>query len=589
MLFAICQVTDSFVADANITLSAFQAHGKEHAKRALSVLGFICRYHEVSDDKEEINLDQEDEENPTPMGIAWSNLIALCKLMFQDFLELKDPQIKCAALEALSGVFIARPRVMLNMDESGLITDVMARNMHNSVQLTALRCWREILLTEEARIETGEARRVMESKKSITVSKKISGDQDADATLFGGVLTNHSARLFEMTQARDVSVRFAALDLVGHLLRQGQLNPNEATPFLFALQGDVEEDRIRSLALKLLMTEGEKRPDMLRQRACAGVKQAYLFQQAIYPDKEAVSALVGVKRNGRTYRECVLGSVYKECIASIKKQRLGLFRDLLSRFATEKMEESVEQINGKKKPSKKKSSKKSASSLSTDLALLSFTAQVLVHLPLTSAYDPLYIINKINGILALQGPDMLDRLACFLRPYGLSSSDEMDENNLTEDAIEIAAHRNTPHHAKEVTRLLEPDFDTAKFLQLCCDAGSLTLLLRMKEFLKNGYNISETRIMEYNPEVKIQDRPIGRLSPSNTFDGYLPLQKDADKQDLDGMIAQYAEFRRRMRAETSSDLGGQDDPDDEGFSDDEEPDRKRRRHSSAAENLTMIE
>ena len=433
----------------------------------------------------------------------------------------------------------------------------------------------------------------MESKKDITLSKKISGDQDADATLFGGVLSNHSSRIFEMTQARDKDIRFAALDLTGHLLRQGQLNPNEATPFLFALQGDVEEDRIRSLALKLLMTEGEKRPDMLRQRACAGVKQAYLFQKSIYPEKDEVSALVDVNRNGRIQKECVLGSVYRECIQSIKKQRQGLFRDLLGLFSAERVEEKPVESNGMKSPKKRRSSsqKKPTVQSMNDLALLSFAAQVLVHLPFTAAADPLYIIHKITSVLALQGPDLLDRLACFLRPYGLASSDEMDENNLTEDAIEVAARRNTPRHAKEVTRLMEPDFDTHTFFDLCSGAGSLTLLLRMKEYLKKCYNLSESRCLEYNPDAKekIHDRTISKPNASAKFNAYLPLQKDASELDLDGMISQYAEFHQRMRIESSFDVRLEEEESDD---DDAPPTpqqqqsprqaKKRRRSSSGA-------
>ena len=115
-------------------------------------MGNICRYHEVTDDDEEIELDNEEgeeEENLTSTGLTRSNVIALCKRLFHEFLEMEDPTIKCAALEALCGVFIARPRVMLNMDKSGLITQVMAPSMHNSVQRQALRCWRDILLVSQ--------------------------------------------------------------------------------------------------------------------------------------------------------------------------------------------------------------------------------------------------------------------------------------------------------------------------------------------------------------------------------------------------------------------------------------------------------
>lgn len=69
----------------------------------------------------------------------------------------------------------------------------------------------------------------MDNDSSITTAKRISGDQDGDATLFGGVLTNHAERLFAMTQSNERKVRYAALELLGILLRQGQINPNEST------------------------------------------------------------------------------------------------------------------------------------------------------------------------------------------------------------------------------------------------------------------------------------------------------------------------------------------------------------------------
>lgn len=105
----------------------------------------------------------------------------------------------------------------------------------------------------------------MAAKKNITVSKKISGDQDGDACISGSVLTNHATRLYEMTLISDNKIRYHLVDLIGHLLRQGLINPMETVPYLLALQGDVKCPQTRSLALKLLVSEGEKRPDMLRK------------------------------------------------------------------------------------------------------------------------------------------------------------------------------------------------------------------------------------------------------------------------------------------------------------------------------------
>ena len=500
-------------------------------------------------------MDEDDEEDEeTLKHLSWSNLTAFCERMFTTYLDKNDVKTKCAALRALTGIFIARPREMLRMDQSGLITNVMSPDAPSSVQIESLRCWRDILLTEEARIESGEAKSKMDSKKSITLSKKISGDQDADATLFGGVLTNHAPRLFQMTQVRDKKIRYASLDLIGHLLRQGQVNPNETIPFLLALQGDVEEDDIRSLALKLLMTEGEKRQDMLRQRVCAGVKQAYLFQKTAYPDLKEVSAQVTVKENGIMQTKCVFGAVFKEVIGNNRNQRQGLFRNLLSLFDLQ--------------------NRKGRDAFSTEeeyltvLPLLSFTSQVLALLPYSFAGDPLYIIHYISSFLALQGADLLDRFAAFLRPYGLSSSDAMDEVNTEEDALEIAAKRKLPRRAKEARKLLGPDFDTKAFSNLCSEAGSLTLLLRLKAFLRKAYGLSESRCLGYNPEIKerVPEKTISKASLF-AFDSKLPMQASyggEDMTDVDRMIHQYAEFRQLMRAETRVEVSI-DDSDDEGL------------------------
>jgi cohesin loading factor subunit SCC2 len=540
-----------------IILSYSQVKSRTNIQRALTVLGAICRHHETPFEDVESDEEGEDGEPVGPVQLTWTNLPALCERIFTKFLEKSHVETKCSALRALSGMFVAHPRELFDMDQSGLITQVMSAKSHPSLQLESLRCWRDILLAEEARIESGEAKAKMDSNKGITLSKKISGDQDGDATLFGGVLTSHASRLFEMTQCRDKNLRFAALDLVGHLLRQGQVNPNEAVPFLLALQGDVDEDDIRSLALKLLMIEGEKRPDMLRQRVCAGVKQAYVFQSTVYPDKPEVSALVQVVRHGNASFECVFGSVFRECIISITKQRHGLFRNLLGLF-------NVKDRAGSLETKTRKSSMNGIRAV--ELPLLSFAAQVLAHLPYNVASDPLYIIHHISSTVALQGADLLDRLSSLLRPYGLSSSDEYDESNTGEDDLERAAIRNTPTHAKEATPLMQPDFDTKGFAELCGEAAAITLLLRLKTFLRRAYNLTESRILGYDPEAKerIADKVSVKLS-SLIFRSSIPMKtfsSDAKDIDMDALILQYSEFRKLMRAEAIAETRYSDSEDE---------------------------
>ncbi|KAL3916072.1 MAG: hypothetical protein SGILL_005346, partial [Bacillariaceae sp.] len=517
------------VANAEVPL---KSKAKLNVKRALSVLGSICQYYSSSSFDETSNSKKED--------LTLENLASLCESMFMNFFREHDGEFMRAALRAITGIFIAHPRQMLRLNQNGLIEQVMAPSSPETVQLESLHCWRDILLSEEARIESGEAKARMDSKKRVTVSKKISGDQDSDATIFGGIITHQSPRVYQMTQSQNLSIRFAAVDLIANLLRQGQLNPNIAVPYLLAVQGDVEET-IRSKALKILMLEGEKRVDIVRQRLFAGVKQAYLFQKAVCPDIKEVSALITVQKEGGVEKECVFGSVYKECIASVKKQRRGLFRNLLHGF----------NANNTKK---------------IDLELLSFTSQVIAYLPYGFATDVLYIIHFANQAVALHGDALLDRLANLLRPHGLAGEEELDEVNTEEDDIEMAAKRHVPHHAKEVTPMLDESFDTTAFTNLCKEAGCLILLLRLKTFLRQVYVLSETRVLEFDPEKKYpMEKSISRPSTSTPFQPKLHMQglsKRNGNDYLDAAIHQYSEFRQLMRLDIAASHIDDDDDSD---------------------------
>jgi hypothetical protein len=132
-----------------------------------------------------------------------------------------------------------------------------------------------------------------------------------------------------------------------------------------------------------------------------------------------------------------------------------------------------------------------------------------------------------------------------------------------------------------VTRLLESDFDAAQFSELCAEAGALTLLLRLKVFLRKAYNLSEARCIAYNPDEKerIAERAISKVAAMR-FDSNLPMTVQSGS-DLDCMIFQYSEFRQLMRAETSMELK-LDEEDSEG--EDEDNANKRKRSGSSDDN-----
>ena len=156
-------------------------------------------------------------------------------------------------------------------------------------------------------------------------------------------------------------------------MRQGLVNPNDAVPYLFALQGDVDNAEIKSLARDMLIAEGEKRPDTLRLRICAGVRQAFDFQISIRGAGQA-SALSG-KAN-----ESIFDDVFRECVSKNKKQRRGLFRNLVNLF-------DLKDFYLDELPRKTRKDAK----VTPELPLLGFAAEILAYLPYTTTTDPLFI------------------------------------------------------------------------------------------------------------------------------------------------------------------------------------------------------
>jgi cohesin loading factor subunit SCC2 len=240
---------------------------RDNVKRALSALGSICRFYVCHDGCDSHTLDPNGFSvimDVKLLKFSGNVLSSACFALFRIYLEQEDESTKCLALRAMNGVFISRPRVVLAAEQLGIITSVMSEAAPPSVQVETLRCWRDILLAEEKRVESGAAKEKMQAQKNVSVSQRISGDQDGDSCISGSVLTKHADRLYELTLSKDENVRYMTTDLLGHLLRQGLINPMATVPYLLAVQGDVESPATRSLALKLLINEGEKRPDMLR-------------------------------------------------------------------------------------------------------------------------------------------------------------------------------------------------------------------------------------------------------------------------------------------------------------------------------------
>ncbi len=213
--------------DAGNDFSKMKEKERNNIHRALSVLGCICRHHHQTEAEMFLEDDLKNIVVIIPNELRWEILPSACFALFQKYLGKVDAGTRCKAIRAMAGIFSGNPRILLDFQQKGVLEEVMSDQAHPSLQLESLQCLREILTAEEMRVESGEACRQMESKNGITTSKKISGDQDGDASLIGACCIQNASRIFEMSYSVYPSVRLHALLLIETLSRQGLLNPME--------------------------------------------------------------------------------------------------------------------------------------------------------------------------------------------------------------------------------------------------------------------------------------------------------------------------------------------------------------------------
>lgn len=106
------------------------------------MIGAFCRNHEVED--EDWDLDNVDDVGG--QQLSPSNVMNACFSVVVFYLQQDDVDTKCAALRALTGIFMSRPRVMMALEQDGTIEDIMSPSSATNLQLESLRCWKELLL-----------------------------------------------------------------------------------------------------------------------------------------------------------------------------------------------------------------------------------------------------------------------------------------------------------------------------------------------------------------------------------------------------------------------------------------------------------
>ena len=222
--------------------------------------------------------------------------------------------------------------------------------------------------------------------------------------------------------------------------------------------------------------------------------------------------------------ETIFDAVIKEsAIRNKRAQRQGLLKGIISLF--------------EKDPDVKNSS-------AEQLPMLAFAAEILGNLPYTALSDPLFIVYHSSCIAALDGQGVLTQFA------ELVGGDVCDPNS-EEDDIEKASNQGNFDAAEH-----DLNDKGAEFGQLCVEAARILPLLKLKQFLRKAYNISEARVTSYVPSEKelIHEKGIS-IADGPPFNLTMAPILDADGNvNWPNAIKIYSSFRRMMRDAEADDV-----------------------------------
>jgi len=503
--------------------------------RALVVLGCVCRYYpgfQPPAGASEGALPLSVLDAPLAEEVNEGNVYVMSYRLLTLYLT-KDLETETKAVQALCCLFTGCMPLMLTAQRDhvvGRMLTIRGGMARRPVRLQALKSLREVLLAEETRVESGAARSRM-AQAGVTLKQRVKGDQDAEASIVGGVIQEHLDAIKHLLFDRDVHLRTAALGLLAVLHRQGLVNPLQTLPALIALQADPSPG-LRTQAYRQVLVEHEKHPEFLPARIMEGVSLSFTFQRKVLGKGGGrVSAVLsgeGRREGGGGWsgggRQCFLGTVYATCVRGNRKHRYSFLRNLLALFE----EKTVRDVHAKMhrqrlsqlqhfSTSSSSSSSATARRTSTGVSMttadpkgqkgsldplfLAYIAQILAFLPFDVQEEPLFLIHAISRTVSLEGATLVEEIKGLLRKVervgGRTGAGEGGESSEDEDLNEVqtgggdGAAAGLPPASRSVS------LDSLK--DKAGTAMSLCLLLNLKHWLKDVYGFSDERCQDFRP------------------------------------------------------------------------------------------
>ncbi|KAE9204676.1 hypothetical protein PF002_g20565 [Phytophthora fragariae] len=374
------------------------------------------------------------------------------------------------AVQGMGFLFPIRPRLFLRAQQDELLKHILT-SCPGKKTLQCLVSMKELLLSEEQRLENGTARCLMNRSKSR--EKQVQGDQEADASLIGNVMQAELDSILQLSLQKIPQIRKEAVACIGALLTQGLVNPLQCIRNLVALETDRVSD-VRDAAFSQLLALHERFRSEVRTPLIEGIQDSYSFQLNVYGNATAL----GIDDNKKEY--CLFGRLYTTCLKPTKSHESLLLKSLVNQFTDQGSV--LKQLKAK---SATDSSKTSASSLK----YLCYLAQIISTLPYDMEDEPLYIIYSINRYVSLRLGPVLDDLKEAFAMAGVAPEKlENEESDLSK--INIDEYRPLASLPKSKLAGMQTNGRIA---------FALALMLRLKFALKRNYQLDNEKCATYKP------------------------------------------------------------------------------------------
>jgi cohesin loading factor subunit SCC2 len=330
---------------------------------------------------------------------------------------------------------------------------------------------------------------------------------DKQSSVSSNISQLYLPSLLESYYTTEIQIRLVTTSTLLLILKQGLVHPGQCLPTLIAMTTDAEP-MIKSKGEGQLNEYCSRYGAMMQTHTSQGLKKAYQFQQLLSPSSIPRGLTDSTSTVDGTITQSSLLSHLYTLVRSSKPQRRALLQSIIRHF----------EDHG-----------------STPLGMLVFLADNMAAFPYLVFDEPLFVIHNIDLTISVTGATVFQSFRDAFGKSGLAGTDDDDNED-------------------EMERLSQETYNMTLLNECCVSSLSCVLLLILKQYLKQSFNLSDKKCQEYTPtennkawEKGVSRRQVGKYDPS-TVVKEVEREMIGKRSELgkDECIKMYMNFKRLM-------------------------------------------